>query len=93
MDKMVQLYTMVQNGVTVLLWASQSLDMNSIEHAWAVDRSLCKKQIKSASNDKLLQLLHSTWADILQLKIAVIVTSMPDRAKLLKDTKWVLTKY
>lgn len=68
--------------------------MNPVEYLWNVlDRSLCKKHGKTDFCEELLQIPYSTWVEFPQLKIAELVTSMPDRVKTLEDTKGALIKY
>ena len=83
-----------QNGIKKLPWPSQSLDMNPIEHIWAIlDWKLCKKNKESLSKTEYLRLLHETWQEIPQEDIHELIFSMPKRILALKNENKISTKY
>ena len=83
-----------RNGIKWLPWPSQSLEMNPIEHLWAIlDRAVWKKSRKPTSRAELLTRLREAWAEIPQEKILELVSSMPERVKSLKSANGKSTKY
>lgn len=81
-----------QNGVKVLPWPSQSMDMNTIDQVWtSLDRLWVTGE--TCFPWQLLKLLHSSWREILQLKIENHITSKPNIPTALKNAKGALAKY
>ena len=83
-----------RNGIQRLPRPSQSLEMNPIEHLWAMlDRAVRKTSRKPTSWSKLLNRLCEAWAEIPQEKISELVRSLPEGVKALKSANSKSTKY
>ena len=93
-----------RNGIKRLPWPSQSLEMNPIEHLWAIlDRAVQKKSRKPTSWAELLTRLHEAWAKIPQEKISELsenfkrkfqnISSMSEEVKALKSANGKSNKY
>jgi transposase-like protein len=78
----------------VLSWASQSADLNPIEHLW----DYVKKQIearpdRATSLPDVFQILQEEWEKVPLDYIQNLITSMPRRCKAVIESKGETTKY
>ena len=67
---------------TVLDWASQSPDMNPIEHLWQMVKTAIFKRVDRASSlDDLFEIVKEEWRKIPLAEMQKLVHSMPKRCK------------
>ena len=68
--------------------------MIPIEHLWAIlDRAVQKSSRKPTLQAELLTRLREAWEQIPQEKISELVSSLPERVKVLKSANGKSTKY
>jgi transposase len=81
-------------GFAVLVWPSQSPDLNPIENLWAqVKDQLKARSIKPTSLDELFDQILEEWNRVPQAYIESVVKSMPERCKAVIEAKGFSTKY
>lgn len=81
-----------KNGIQVLDWASQSPDMNPIEHLW-VHLKLAVKKRQPTSIRQLEKVVIEEWEKIPSAITNKLVESMVRRVAALKAAKGFSTKY
>ena len=82
----------VEVKINVMVWPSQSPDLNPIENLWEI----LDKQIRSehfSNKEKLLQVLQRAWSSIDYKIIMNLIESMPRRCKEVINAKGYYTKY
>ena len=83
-----------QNRVKKLPCPTQSADMISIKHLWAIlDRKLCKRSKKPLSKIEYLRLLHETGQEVPRDDIRGLISRIPKRLLGLKNANLMSTKY
>lgn len=78
--------------INVMLWPSQSPDLNPIENLWEI----LDKQIRSenfSNKEKLFQVLQRAWSSIDYKIIMNLIESMPRRCREVVNSKGYYTKY
>jgi hypothetical protein len=81
-----------ESGIKVLDWASQSPDLNPIEHLWAhMKKELNSKHFKNV--DELKEALKSIWKEIPKELLVKLIGSMPKRIKEVLMANGGHTKY
>lgn len=83
---------MKREKVNVLEWASQSPDLNPIEHLWEeLDRRIRTRNY--ANKDALYEALTNEWEKIPLNRLEKLVDSMPARCEAVIKAKGYATKY
>ena len=67
-------------SLNVLEWASQSLDLNSIEHLWR-DLKIVMLQRSPTNQTGLERMCREEWEKLPKYRIAKLVASYPRRLK------------
>jgi len=79
-------------GINVMIWPSQSPDLNPIENMWSIfDRKL--KDRNPSNENQLFQLLNDAWKQISVELCQSLVESMPRRCQAVIDANGYPCKY
>jgi hypothetical protein len=85
---------MQSHGITILDWASQSPDLNPIEHLWDyLDRQIRKRKPLPRSKQELIRAAQEEWANITIELLHSLILSMPKRIKGIIKAKGKHIKY
>lgn len=78
--------------IKVMVWPSQSPDLNPIENLWEHLERLIRTQTYKNQNE-LFQSLQENWSNIERKMITTLLESMPRRCQAVIDNKGYFTKY
>lgn len=81
-----------RKGIRILNWASQSPDLNPIEHIWSYMKNELSKKIINDINNLKIQ-LSKIWNEIPQELCEKLCLSMPRRSLAVYKSKGGHTKY
>ena len=78
----------------VLQWASQSPDLNPIEHIWALlKRRLNSYETAPKGMNELWERVQECWANISVEDCRKVIDTMPERCEAVRKSKGLWTKY
>nr|CDJ80778.1 similar to transposase homolog [Haemonchus contortus] len=80
------------NNVPLLMWPSQSPDLNPIENLWERLEHHVKGLRARNEHEKFIQ-LKTAWENIPQEEIDKLIESMPRRCQAVIDARGYATKY
>ena len=81
-----------QQNVPVMVWPSQSPDLNPIENLWSAVEHMCAHRAPS-SEAQLFEELQKAWGEIPPSYLDTLVSSMPARCKAVIEANGGSTKY
>jgi transposase len=80
--------------MTVLEWASQSPDMNAIEHGWRqLKMRIAHRTYKAKNLDEVFDIAQEEWNNIPLAAFQELIDSMPRRVRACYEAKGGHTKY